>query len=81
MENKTIYLLRDLYDKDIVYCGLVFNTDESICFNDIDSTINDIKVRFGENGFDDWQVDDILEELHIYYDFEEIVFDYKNLYI
>ena len=81
MENKTIYLLRDLYDKDIIICGLVFNTDENICFKDIDKTIDDIKNEFRENDYNDWKFDDILDELHGIFDFEEIDFNYNQLYI
>lgn len=76
--NKQIFLLRDCYDRDIISYGLVFNRDESITAKDIQKSIDEIKQDFYETKTD-WQVDDLLEELHKIYDFEEIDFEYRNL--
>ena len=75
-----IYVLVDKYENDMIICGLKFDQNESITYNDIQSTIDEIKEDLTEtNG--EWQYDEILEELHNVYDFEEIEFNYNVLKI
>lgn len=73
-----IYILVDKYESDMVICGLKFNENESITYKDIQNAIDDIKEDLTEiNG--EWQYDEILDELHTIYDFEEIEFNYNVL--
>jgi hypothetical protein len=68
------YILRDCVENNCVYCILRF-TDTNIRRIDIDNAINDIKNKFAEENFDEWCVDDILNELSMIYDFEIFNFD------
>ena len=52
---------------EIIYTTLLF--EESIDLKDVKKTIYEIKNRFYENNFDDWTVEDLLNELSTIYDF------------
>lgn len=69
------YLLTDCVESNCVYKILHF-TDDNLYIKDINLTINKIKNHFYEEDFDDWTIDDVLEELHKVYDFIE--FDYNG---
>ena len=80
MENKFIYLLRDCYDETIVFMGLIFNeelTKEKRI--EIECKMNEIKNSPEYIG--EWQVNEIVDELHKIYDFEEIYFEPKYFVI
>lgn len=75
LKDKFIYLLKDCYDSNVVFRGLVFNeelTREKRL--EIDNKMNEIKNR-PEYEADGWQVWEILDELHKCYDFEEVCFE------
>lgn len=74
MENKRVFLLVECTDYDEIYKILIFN--ENIHKKDIQSAIDTIKANFYDNEFDSWDVDDVLERLRNFYQFD--VFDYYD---
>lgn len=67
------YLLTDCVESNCVYKILHFT--DNIDKKDINLTINKIKNHFYEEDFDDWTIEDVLEELHTIYDFIEFDYD------
>ena len=74
MENKRVFLLVECTDYDEIYKILIFNED--VCREDVQSEIDTIKANFHDNEFYSLDVDDILERLRNFYQFD--VFDYYD---
>lgn len=71
--KKQVYLLKDCTDHREIYRVLVF--DANIKKQDIQLEIYKIIDHFYEEDFDDWCVEDVLEELAKKYNFEDFGFD------
>ena len=72
-KKQCIYGIKDKYEPDIVIALLSFKKELS-CeeFKAIQNDIDNIKEKI-----EDWQFDDILEELHKFYEFEELDIHYR----
>lgn len=71
--NKTAFTLVECSDNDVIYEILVFNGNVSQ--KEIQDEIYKIKNKLYEEGLDEWQVQDVLDELSKKYDFETLVFN------
>ena len=66
--NKTqVFLLRDCVEWNTIYRILVFNNDVSE--KEVQEEIWRIKNTFSKNEFDEWTIDDVMDELGKKYDF------------
>ena len=87
LKDRSVYLLKDIYDQEYVYCALIFDKqeneeEEQKLFHEVDCAISEIKQSFDENiDFEDWEVADVLKSLHDYYDFQELYFNCRQFYI
>ena len=87
LKDRSVYLLKDIYDTEYVYCALIFDKEENEeeeekLFHEVKCTIDEIKQSFDENGdTEDWEVSDVLKSLHDCYDFQELYFNCRKFYI
>ena len=70
MGNKQVYLLVECTDYDVIYRVLLFNNN--IDKQDIQDSIDKIKIGLWQNGIEDWTVDDVLQELSTIYNFTDL---------
>lgn len=66
-DNIRLFLLRDCVEWNTIYKILVFNNDVSK--KEVQEEIWKIKNTFSENEFDEWTIDDVMDELSKKYDF------------
>lgn len=68
--EKQIFLLVECTDYKEIYRTLLFNNNTPK--KEIQNKIYEIKNNFYDNDFDGWTIDDILEQLSKYYNFEDL---------
>lgn len=65
--NTRTIILRDCENWNKIYNVLIFNTE--VNSTEVDYEISRIKNKFYDEGFDDWTIDDVLDELSKKYEF------------
>lgn len=68
--NKQTFLMIECSDYNTIYKVLLF--DENINKKEIQNKIYEIKNHFYNEDFDNWTIDNVLEELSKYFNFEDL---------